>query len=114
MVQTWNEVFQVAHSLGWHITYEMPDMGNLYEVDFSVYSPAGEDFNFDVSVDDPAALARKVRDYWWNFDADEHVKSVMDMRGAPGLRELIDDADAIEEMLHELSDALMDYEGGVE
>ena len=54
----------------------------------------------------PAILHRNLR------SPEEHVRLVMDMRGAPGLRELLDDAEEIETSLEALAHALMEYEGG--
>jgi len=55
-------------------------------------------------------LAREVRRYAADFDADEHAAMWVESRGKRGvpdsIRTLIDDADAIQEMLDELADAL--------
>ena len=51
-------------------------------------------------------------EYCRDFSPEEHVRLVMDMRGAPGLRELLDDAEEIETSLEALAHALMEYEGG--
>lgn len=81
-----------------------------YEEDIEVakYSPAGEDFFFTVSkknfLDDVITYAE-------SFDADEHaemwVENMHTVSGVPqSIRTLIDDADAIKEMLLELANKL--------
>ena len=109
MVHTWDELFEIADSLGWNATYEAKDMGELYEVDFAKYSPDGEDFSFYCEANDPGEMVEKIFDNYADFDVDEHVKLVMDMRGAPGLKELVEDAEEIKEMILDLYYALSDY-----
>lgn len=110
MVQTWDEVKLVANEWGWRM-YVAGEVDGEMSIDFSQYSNAGEDFWFSASGHTPQELANDVMEYARDFSLDEHVRSVMDMRGAPGLRELLDDAEEIETNLEALADALMDYEG---
>lgn len=85
---------------------------NIYEhnndVELEKYSPAGEDFFFCVDKND---FVNNVIEYAEDFDADEHaemwVENRHSVRGVPqSIRTLIDDADAIKEMLIELADSL--------
>lgn len=81
------------------------------EVELSQSSPAGEDFSFIVSLED---LPEKVHSFIFNFDVDEHVEMWIEAKregvsGVPTTRELVDDAEAIEQMLEELSRALLDH-----
>ena len=75
-------------------------------VELEKYSPAGEDFLMCVEVEN---FPESVREYANNFDADEHaemwIKAIGRVNGVPN-RELIEDAEAIKEMLNELADAL--------
>lgn len=78
------------------------------EVELSQSSPAGEDFSFTVSLND---LADEVYSFLSNFDVDEHVEMWISARragvsGVPNTLALADDAEAIEQMLEELSSAL--------
>lgn len=71
------------------------------------YSPAGEDFIFTIDGKDiPAEVAEYAKD----FDADEHVGLWVEGRGKRGVpdtvRELVEDAEAIQKMLDELAEAL--------
>ena len=88
--------------LGWSVSYDDNDT-----VELSQGSPAGEDFYFTVPK---LNFCDEVFDYANDFDPEEHAKENLGMSGAPGLRELLDDADAIKRMLLELSEALCKVE----
>lgn len=83
-------------------------------VELEKYSPAGEDFLMCVDVEN---FPESVREYANNFDADEHaemwIKAIGRVNGVSN-RELIEDADAIKEMLNELADALVKDENNKE
>lgn len=111
MVQTWDEVKLVAHALDWKMYLDVDSSDNM-NIDFEQWSNAGEDFLFSASGHTPQELAEDVMEYCRDFSPEEHVRLVMDMRGAPGLRELLDDAEEIETSLEALAHALMEYEGG--
>lgn len=77
---------------------------------FEKYSPAGEDFFFGISGEDVVA---EVLEFYETFDTEDHVMGLMEAKkngfgGVPSLKELVEDADAIEKMLEELYDALSD------
>lgn len=71
------------------------------------YSPAGEDFLMCAEIENfPESIRARAND----FDIDEHAAMWIEARGSVGvpnsIRELIEDAEAIQEMLNELADAL--------
>lgn len=79
--------------------------------EISQYSPAGEDFCFNICHNNDVKKAiREINDYAYDcFDKNEHIEMYIEARnnglsGVPSTRELVDDADAIEEMLIELAD----------
>lgn len=77
-------------------------------VELEKYSPAGEDFLMCVEVEN---FPKSVREYANDFDCDEHAGMWLEARGRvegvlESTRELIDDAEAIQKMLYELTDAL--------
>lgn len=77
-------------------------------VQLGKYSPAGEDFFIIVNVGN---LVDEIRDYSDSFDTERHVHDLLDAKdngfgGVPSLKELVEDADAIQEMLEELADAM--------
>lgn len=78
------------------------------DIELAKYSPAGEDFFFTVSKKN---FLDDVIEYAESFDADEHaemwVENMHTVSGVPqSIRTLIDDADAIKEMLLELAKKL--------
>lgn len=93
-------------SLGWNVYRD----GDGY-VELSQYSSAGEDFLFTVSESN---LIEDVKDYAESFDSEEHAAMWYDagqsgVRGVPSLHELVEDADAIQEMLNDLAINLCAY-----
>ena len=100
----------ICEENGW--SYSIDEKYN--EVELSQSSPAGEDFSFIVSLED---LPAKVHSFIFNFDVDEHVDMWIEARragveGVPTTRELVDDAEAIEQMLEDLSRVLLDHKKG--
>ena len=96
-----------ADELGWSIYRD--DEGGW---DFGKYSPAGEDFSFYVGGED---IVKEVYEYYEGFDPDEHAKMWIEAQGRvsgvpSSIRTLIDDAEAIDEMLKELADTHVDLE----
>lgn len=96
-----------AEQMGWW--YNICDDGSI---EIGQHSPAGEDFFFDIAGKD---IAAEVREYYEDFDPDEHAKMWVEnmntVNGVPqSIRTLIDDAEAIDNMLMELSDALQEME----
>lgn len=93
---------KICDKLGWVLRED-----DKY-VDVCQYSPAGEDFFFTVPKRN---FAQEVDQYADDFDADEHAEMWIEcrntVRGVPqSIRTLINDADAIQEMLYGLARAL--------
>lgn len=77
-------------------------------VDLMKKSTAGEDFGFTVSAEH---FVEEIEEYAESFDAEEHAAmwyeaKLRGSRDVPSLRVLLDDADAIQEMLDDLVVAL--------
>lgn len=94
-----------AEEIGWAVHIE-DDC-----IEFEKYSPAGEDFFLTITGNDEDEVVEKVREYAYDYDPDEHAAMWVDARrkisGVPqSVRTLIDDADAIKEMLFELAEEL--------
>lgn len=104
MVVTWGQMTDIAEDLGWRVDICKNRSGE--NVEFQHYTPAGEDFSFTAYGNTPEAVAADALEYARGFDRDEHVRSVMDMRGAPDLETLVGDAHEIEIMVQELANAL--------
>ena len=98
---------EVIEDLGWIIVEDPDDTG----VEIRQASPAGEDFSFYA---DTADFPESVVKYARCFDPDEHVELWIGHRGEGGcpstVRGLVEDADAIKQMLRKLADALSDVQ----
>ena len=82
-------------------------------IEFSQYSPAGEDFSFYAHGKTARAIIHSVLEYSRDFDPDEHIAMWIEAKrngvsGVPSTRELVHDAEEIEKMLEVLADALID------
>ena len=91
---------------GWHC-----DERNYVELE--KYSLAGEDFSMiiDFDMENPIdSFLENLKEYSDDFDIDEHVEMWIPERGKGGcpdsIRELVEDAEGIKEMIFELWDAL--------
>lgn len=91
----------VCEDQGWNV--------NVYEseIELSKYTPAGEDFSFTIEADDD--LQRQVEEYANDFNVDEYVKMwiTSSANGVPSVRELLEDAEWIDEDLQKLAKALI-------
>ena len=78
-------------------------------VEIETYSPAGEDFVICVGIKD---FPYEVMEYYEHFDVDDHIEMWVEAKqngvsGVPSIRRLVEDAEAISEMLKTLAGALM-------
>ena len=91
----------VCKRLGWYV---LPDGKYIM---LEQFSPAGEDFFFYA---DKNRFAESVTEYAEDFDPDEHAEIWVECRGKRGvpdsIRILIDDADAIKQMLTDLTEQI--------
>ena len=93
-------------TLGWNVYCGDDGYVELYQ-----RSGAGEDFLFTVSANN---LIEDVKGYAESFDSEEHAVMWYDagqrgVRCVPSLHELLEDADAIQEMLEDLAINLCAY-----
>lgn len=110
-----DELKEAIENFGWNVYESGFGRKGYVEWELSKYSPAGEDFSFPVEhQNNPAMAVKAIRDYAYNFDTEEHIKLWVEAQdnisGVPSIRELVDDADAIQEMLDELSDFCSELE----
>lgn len=93
---------EVFDDLNWH--FHRCSDGS---VELESWSPAGENIVVDIEGKD---IPAEVAEYAEDFDPDEHAEMWVEGRGKRGvpssIRELIDDANDIKEMLKTLADAL--------
>lgn len=95
-------------SLDWSVSSYTDDG----RIEIETFSPAGEDLCVCVDVEDFPDSVAKCAEY---FDQDEHIEMWIMARnngvsGVPSTRELVKDAEAIEEMLQDLASALREAE----
>lgn len=103
-----SKYLNVLENHGWAVSSYTDDG----RVELEKYSPAGEDFSICVGVEN---LPAEVREYAAGFGIDEHIEMWIEARrngtaGVPSIRELVEDAEAIEAMILELSQTLRDLE----
>lgn len=87
--------------LGWAVEIEECSNSKWYRI--SKFSNAGEDFGF--SIEYKNAMEELTGYVMW-FDVSEHAETVNNMRGAPDLETLIEDAKEIKEDLETLLEEL--------
>lgn len=98
-----SKIRKIAESLEWYVREY--DDGTT---EFEKYSPAGEDFIFTVNTENAES---EIRDCYDDFDVDEHIEMWVEAKkngvvGVPSVRRLVEDAEAIAEMLKELARAV--------
>lgn len=99
-----------CEALGWFVRYD-DECTELYQK-----SPAGEDFGFEVGTEN---FVENVEQYAVDFDPDEHIAMWIKSErfgtsGVPSARELVHDAEAIDEMLQNLASALCEVQCEIE
>jgi hypothetical protein len=105
------KIEKIAEGLGWDVSWDKYDNGSKY-VTFSQYSPAGQDFSFEVNYKTLDEIWNNVFDYYESYDPSYEAYLWLDNsghgeNGAP--YEMIDvynDMKACEEMLCKLYEAL--------
>lgn len=112
---TFEKAKEIAEELGWKVE---PDTWGSFDgnrcITFSKTSPAGEDFSFDIWSNEDESIATETRSYADDFDEEEHVKLMLDSRGAPSMKELVADAEKIKKMVNDLADAFDAADNGEE
>ena len=112
------KLLENAEGLDWSYTIYQEPEGTYHcnernYVELKKYSPAVEDFgmiiNFD--IDDPIdSFMEDLKEYSEDFDVDEHVEMWLPSRGKGGcpesISELVEDAEAIRDMIVELWELL--------
>lgn len=109
-----DELKEAIENYGWSVSefsYSDGDAG----WELSQYSPAGEDFSFSICHNNDIKKAiKEISDYAYNFDTEEHIEMWVEAKnsvdGVPSISDLVEDADAIQEMLDELTDFCSDLE----
>ena len=99
-----NDIYRdICEKLDWSVTSDGD--GNI---ELEKYSPAGEDYIITVGEE---RFVDNVKAYAASFDQEEHIAMWVEARrsgtrGVPSIKELVEDAQAIDDMLRELACAL--------
>ena len=77
-------------------------------LNFRQYTNAGEDFSFDVDGEMPEEIVEGVKNYYEEFDPEEHVKDWIEaqengVKGVPSLFALVEDSKTLDGELEDLS-----------
>ena len=103
------KLLEVAEELDWICNVCAEENPKRNYIEMQKYSPAGEDFYIIVDFNDEnpiKSFLENLEECCEYFDPDEHAEMWVGSRGKNGvpntIRELIDDADAIKEMIGEL------------
>jgi hypothetical protein len=104
--KTINKITKIVESANWSINIQNN------EFLFSKYSPAGQDFNIEITANDIKDLIDKIFERYDNFDCSEETYLWLDSsghgaNGAPyNMKDLYEDMEACQEMILELYEAL--------
>ena len=100
---------EILEEQGWRLL-DIETEGNKAYVEIENWSPAGEDLPETIFIDENDTFASAARKWADSFDKDEHVELWVESRGKRGvpstIRELVDDAEEIQQMFNDLADAL--------
>ena len=101
-----DRINKVAENLEWNLNINNKDFT------FSQFSPAGQDFNVEVSANNLQELSKKLNEYFENYDISYEAYLWLDntghgINGSPyDMRDLYEDMEACQKMLKELSEAI--------
>lgn len=108
------ELLGTAEEMGWSYRIYKEDSDRAY-VEMKKSSPAGGAFSIEVDFIEESEIISfldDLYDVYTSFDVDEYVDMYASQRGENGVpgtyRELLEDAESIEEMIKELYDSLHD------
>lgn len=97
---TIRQFINICKTEDWQVNYDSESKGmELYK-----FSPAGEDFSIYIQGGNANEFITELKTYYEDFDVDQHAIDWYGAgRGEPSsLRELLDDAEAIKEMIYSL------------
>lgn len=101
-----NTLLNAIQGQGWLYSVDFDKDTNPIGLELETWSPAGEDFLVYLYGSNDDEILHSLYEYAENFDPEEHVLSCVDMRGAPGIRTLLHDADKMAEELNSLCEHL--------
>ena len=104
-----DRIVEIAEENGWKVDVESND-GDNFSYEFSQGSPAGQDFSFEVEMEDNDvyALLNNIKDYYDNYDCSYEAYLWLDKtghgtNGAPyDMKDVYEDMESCEKMTFEL------------
>ena len=117
MRETLDAIVEVAEANGWTVDIEEQSSGKI-ELTFYQYSPAGQDFSFYITLDKDDNIrdcAQAVYEYYEAYEPEAEAMLWLDSdghgkNGAPyHMGDLLEDMEACETMLEDLSIALANH-----
>lgn len=110
MKREYKKLVKAAEDLGWTVNINKSDFT------FSMFSPAGQDFNIELTADSLEEVISELKERIDSFDCSEETYLWLDssghgIKGAPyDMKDLYEDMEACLEMMEELYDALAELE----
>jgi len=111
---TKKKIENIANNLDWSLSWD--NDGSVKYVEFSKYSPYGQDFSFIVWYDNLEEIVEKIFEYYQNYDPSEEASYWLDdsghgKNGAPyEMGDVYKDMKDCEEMVFELYQQLLNGE----
>lgn len=105
------DLIKKAEELDWSVECTNEE-GNRVSLDFSRYSPAGQDFNFSVEGSNTKDIGIAIEEYYNSYDPSEEAYLWLDRtghgtKGAPyDMKDVYDDMGACKDMIYELLQTL--------
>lgn len=108
-----NKIHNASESLGCSLNTHLSST-NLHTFEFSKFSPAGQDFSFETTMEDEKAesFIKSLRDYYEGFDVDYETylwigSDGHGKNGAPYcIKDILIDMESVEDMIQKLFQAL--------
>ena len=115
MDKKFEKIYEIAEREGWAVSHHYESETIVYFL-FSKFSPLGKDFNVEITVDDDQEdedfvyenVCNAVYDFWDCYDVCEETYLCLDetghgRNGAPrDMKDLYEDMQACEDMIHDL------------
>jgi hypothetical protein len=104
------KMIKASESLGWSVSVNNKDFT------FSKFSPAGQDFNIEITVENSEEIIDRIKEKCNNFDCSEETYIWLDntghgIKGAPyNMKDLYEDMEACLEMMEELYEKLKEID----
>lgn len=94
---TLRKIIKAAEELDWKVEHSFKNNIRTVGLEFSQFSPAGQDFSFYYEANSPDEMIKEILNYYEGFDTEEHVVMLIEamkngLSGIPSIRELVKDA----------------------